>query len=122
LPLPLPPPLPAVVRSVAAVPDSLLGRWEVVRIAGPNVGPREVGIVAFRFSAGGVLMVERTVESIRASPGRAKRFRYRVEGRVLVIEDGGGGDRQAFAFEGGGLVIRDARQGIVATFRRADAP
>ena len=106
----------------AAVPDSLIGRWEVVRIVEADRPTEESGIVAFRFSAGGVLTVERTSEAVREAPGMPKRFRYRVEGRVLVIEDGGEASRQAFAFEDGGLVIRDPGQGIVATFRRAAAP
>ena len=108
---------PAAVPA-AAVPDSLLGRWEVVRVGGADGPPEATGLVAFTFSAEGVLTVERTPEAVRAAPGVPERFRYRVEGRDLVIEDGGEADRQAFGFEGGRLVIRDARLGIVATLQR----
>ena len=117
-----PPPPPALLAGMkaAAVPDSLLGRWEVVRVVGADQPPEQTGLVAFRFSAGGVLTVERTPETVRAAPDVPKRFRYRVEGRTLVFEDGGEPDRQAFRFEGDRLVIHDARQGITATLRRPE--
>ena len=110
---------PAVV---SPVPDSLLGRWEFVRILDAAGRPEEdmAGLVAFTFSSGGVVTVERTPASRREEPGAPKRFRYRVEGRELVLLLPGEPARAAFRFDGDRLVMRDGQTDGTATLRRPE--
>jgi len=117
-----PDPAPVGAVRAAAPPDSLLGRWEFVRIVDAEGRPDDDadGLAAFTFSAGGVLTVERTREAVRAEPDAPKRIRYRVEGRELVLAFGSDSDRATFRFEGDTLLIRDAATGDTATLRRPE--
>ena len=104
----------------AQAADSLLGRWELVRIVDELGGPDDEsdGAVALTFTSGGVLQIEFTAESRAANPDAPDQVSYRVEGRRIVLDVAENVEYGEFWFEGDELVILDRERGLTAYLRR----